>query len=188
VLRASQYYANHEAIRRQMASLLQQWDLGLADVRLDKRTVTHESGATEEIHVPLGIHRIGGQEHPLVLLQESSGTQGAFILLARILPALKDGGLALIDELEADLHPHMLTPILDLFFSPKTNPHNAQIIFTSHSIEVLRLLHKGQVVLVEKDDQCESDAWRLDSVKGVRADDNLYAKYMAGAYGAIPQL
>ena len=188
VLRASQYYANHEAIRRQMASLLQQWDLGLADVRLDKRTVTHESGATEEIHIPLGIHRIGGQEHPLVLLQESSGTQGAFILLARILPALKDGGLALIDELEADLHPHMLTPILDLFFSPKTNPHHAQIIFTSHSIEVLRLLHKGQVVLVEKDDQCESDAWRLDSVKGVRADDNLYAKYMAGAYGAIPQL
>ena len=54
--------------------------------------------------------------------------------------------------------------------------------------EVLSLLHKAQVVLVEKDDNCESDAWRLDSVKGVRADDNLYAKYMAGAYGAIPQV
>lgn len=188
VLQASQFYASHEPIRSQMASLLRQWDLGLADVRLEKRSVTRESGVTEEIHVPLGIHRVGDQEHPLVLLQESSGTQGAFILLARILPALKDGGLVLIDELEADLHPHMLTPILDLFFSPKTNPHNAQIIFTSHSMEVLSLLHKAQVMLVEKDEHCESDAWRLDSVKGVRADDNLYAKYMAGAYGAIPQL
>jgi AAA15 family ATPase/GTPase len=123
-----------------------------------------------------------------MFLHESSGTQGAFILLSRILPALHQGGLVIIDELEADLHPHMLTPILDLFFSTKTNPHNAQIIFTCHAIEVLSLLHKAQVVLVEKDHNCESDAWRLDSVKGVRADDNLYAKYMAGAYGAIPQL
>ena len=108
--------------------------------------------------------------------------------VSRILPALQQGGLVVIDELEADLHPHMLTPILDLFFSPKTNPHNAQVIFTSHAIEVLSLLHKSQVVLVEKNDQCQSDAWRLDTVKGVRVDDNLYAKYMAGAYGAIPQL
>jgi len=43
-------------------------------------------------------------------------------------------------------------------------------------------------VLVEKDAQCESDAWRLAAVKGVRADDNLYAKYMAVTYGAVPRL
>lgn len=188
IMRATRFYASDEAVRSQMATLLRQWDLGLADVRLQKHTVTRENGTTEDIYIPLGIHRVGGKEHPLVLLQESSGTQGAFILLTRILPALKSGGLVLIDELEADLHPHMLTPILDLFFSPKTNPHNAQILFTCHSMEVLSLLHKGQVVLVEKDANGESDAWRLDDVKGVRADDNLYAKYMAGAYGAVPQL
>jgi hypothetical protein len=62
------------------------------------------------------------------------------------------------------------------------------LIFTSHSIEVLGQLHKGQVLLVEKDANCNSQAWRLDSMHGVRADDNLYAKYMAGAYGAVPQL
>lgn len=188
ILRASDFYASHGDLRGQMATLLYQWDFGLADVRVEKHTVTRESGKTEEVHIPYGIHRVGGKEHPLMFLHESSGTQGAFILLSRILPALQTGGLVIIDELEADLHPHMLTPILDLFFSPKTNPHNAQIIFTCHSIEVLSLLHKAQVVLVEKDDNCESDAWRLDSVKGVRADDNLYAKYMAGAYGAVPKL
>jgi len=188
IMRASEFYAKNIGIRSQMATLLHQWDFGLSDVRVEKHTVTRESGKTEEIHIPFGIHRVGDKEHPLMFLHESSGTQGAFILLSRILPALQHGGLVVIDELEADLHPHMLTPLLDLFFSPKTNPHNAQIIFTCHSIEVLSLLHKAQVVLVEKDDNCESDAWRLDSVKGVRADDNLYAKYMAGAYGAIPQL
>ncbi len=188
IMRASEFYAKNATIRGRMATLLQQWDFGLSDVRLEKHTVTRESGQTEEIHLPFGIHRVGSKEHPLMFLHESSGTQGAFILLSRILPALEHGGLVVIDELEADLHPHMLTPILDLFFSSKTNPHNAQIIFTCHSIEVLSLLHKAQVMLVEKDHNCESDAWRLDSVKGVRADDNLYAKYMAGAYGAIPQL
>jgi predicted ATPase len=188
IMRASEFYAKNATIRSRMATLLQQWDFGLSDVRLEKHTVTRESGQSEEIHLPFGIHRVGNNEHPLMFLHESSGTQGAFILLSRILPALEHGGLVVIDELEADLHPHMLTPILDLFFSSKTNPHNAQIIFTCHSMEVLSLLHKAQVVLVEKDQNCESDAWRLDSVKGVRADDNLYAKYMAGAYGAIPQL
>lgn len=188
VFRAAAFYASNEAVRDRMASLLRDWDLGLADVRLEKRTVTRETGQTEDIHIPFGIHRIQAQEHPLMLLHESSGTQGAFVLLSKILPALERGGLVVIDELEADLHPHMLIPILGLFFSPKTNPFNAQIVFTCHSMEVLSLLHKSQVVLVEKDENCESSAWRLDSVKGVRADDNLYAKYMAGAYGAIPQL
>jgi hypothetical protein len=188
ILQASEFYAKNATMQSQMAKLLHEWDFGLSDVRVEKRTVTRESGQTEDIHIPFGVHQVEGKEHSLMFLHESSGTQGAFILLSRILPALERGGLVVIDELEADLHPHMLTPILDLFFSQKTNPHQAQIIFTCHSIEVLSLLHKAQVVLVEKDDHCESEAWRLDTVKGVRADDNLYAKYMAGAYGAIPKL
>lgn len=188
LLLATGYYASHADIQGQMAALLRTWDFGLADVRIVTHTEMRENGESVEIHVPYGIHRVGDQEYPLVFPFESSGTRGAFILLSRILPALQRGGLVIIDELEADLHPHMLAPLLGLFFSPKTNPHNAQIIFTCHAEEVLSLLHKAQVVLVEKDDQGMSDAWRLDSVKGVRADDNLYAKYMAGAYGAIPQL
>lgn len=188
ILRAAEFYASAPDVRETMAALLRQWDLGLSDVRIEKRTVTKETGDTEDAYIPIGIHLVENKEHPLVFLHESSGTQGAFILLSKILPALRQGGLVLIDELEADLHPHMLVPLLDLFFSRKTNPHNTQIIFTCHSMEILSLIHKAQVVLVEKNSNCESEAWRLDTVKGVRADDNLYAKYMAGAYGAIPHL
>lgn len=188
LMRASQFYARNADLRVQMATLLQQWDLGLTDVHVESHMVTNEMGKSEEIYLPYGVHRVAAKEHRLLFLHESSGTQGAFLLLSRILPALKAGGLVVIDELEADLHPHMLTPLLDLFFSSRTNPHNAQIVFTCHSMEVLSLLHKAQVVLVEKNDNCESDAWRLDAVKGVRADDNLYAKYMAGAYGAVPRI
>lgn len=127
-------------------------------------------------------------EATLHFLYESSGTQGAFVLLFRLLQALETGGLAVIDEFENDLHPLMLEPILDLFGNPSTNPHNAQLIFTCHAIEVLNLVQKCQVTLVQKDEDCESSACRLDAVVGIRNDDNFYAKYMAGAYGAIPNL
>lgn len=188
IIGASAMYAENEAICNQMNKLLCSWDLGLSGVRVEKQVHTQESGKEEHVFIPFGLHKVGDENHALMFKHESSGTQGAYLLLSRILPILNSGGLAIIDELEADLHPHMLNPILDLFFSPKTNPKNAQIIFTCHSLEVLSLLHKSQVVLVEKTQDCVSDAWRLDSVKGVRADDNLYAKYMAGAYGAIPQI
>ena len=119
---------------------------------------------------------------------ESNGTQSALVLLSKLLPALAGGGLAVIDEFENDLHPLMLEPLMELFASPSTNPHAAQLLFTCHAVEVLNLVHKSQVMLVEKDENNQSTAWRLDSVSGVRNDDNLYAKYMAGAYGAVPQL
>jgi hypothetical protein len=185
---ASAIYAGNEGVRNQMTDLLCSWDFGLSGVKVEKQILTRETGQEESIYVPFGLHKIGDAEHALMFKHESSGTQVAYLLLSKILPVLNNGGLVLIDELEADLHPHMLNPILDLFFSPKTNPKNAQIIFTCHSIEVLSLLHKSQVVLVEKNQDCMSDAWRLDAIKGLRADDNLYAKYMAGAYGAIPQV
>lgn len=188
IIAASSYYYDNEPDRKEMSRLLNSWDLGLHDVRIQKQTITNEKGETLEIARPEAIHKIDGVEHSLPLFLESSGTQGAYLLLSKVIPALKSGGLVVIDELEADLHPMMLTPILDLFFSNESNPNNAQIIFTCHSIEILHLLHKSQVILVEKDTNCVSDAWRLDSVKGLRADDNLYAKYMAGAYGAVPVL
>jgi predicted ATPase len=108
-------------------------------------------------------------------------------MLAQVLPILTFGGIAIIDEIDNDLHPHMLPKILDWFRFEHTNPHSAQIIFTCHTPEVLNLLMKHQVYLVEKTNQ-NSEAWRLDDVKGLRADDNLYAKYMAGALSAVPNL
>lgn len=189
ILAASDFYAHNPQLHDNMAVLLRGWDLGMAAVDIRKVSVTNAKGETEMVWMPFGLHQSGAKTAEIPLFHESSGTQGAFVLLSRLLPALKTGGLAVIDEMEADLHPHMLIPIMDLFFSEETNPHNAQVIFTCHSMEILNQLHKGQVVLVEKDDECNSEAWRLDAMKGIsRADDNFYAKYMAGAYGAVPNL
>jgi predicted ATPase len=103
---------------------------------------------------------------------------------------LKNGGLAFIDEFESGLHPHLIRELvhLFLFYSRRTNQHHAQLVFTSHADYLLTDLEKYQIVLVEKADKCISHAWRLDEMKGIRSDDNIHAKYHAGAYSAVPDL
>lgn len=193
IVESSNFFVQNSAVREKMTSLLKRWDLGLADVqfkRLNKTdgTAEPETLSDSPLYMPEGIHVIDDKEYRLTLFNESTGTQEAFLLLRKILPVLESGGIAIMDGLETNLHPHMLGPILDLFFSPLTNPHQAQIIFTTHSPEILRRVHKAQVLLVEKDKQCNSEAWLISDIKGSRADDNFYAKYMSGTYGAIPQL
>lgn len=187
---AAQHFFTHPDQRTRMAALLSAWDLGLNGVDLQELAIPNPQQpeqAPQKVLVPFGVHRSRDTEFRLPFALESSGTQGAFVLLAHLLEALDKGGLAIIDEFENDLHPHMLEPILDLFANPTTNPNQAQLLFTCHAIEVLNLVHKSQVMLVQKDANCESTASRMDAVAGIRNDDNFYAKYMAGAYGAVPQ-
>jgi len=186
---AARHFAANEAQRGEMVRLLRSWDLGLSDVSLRELTTQAAGEAAKKIWYPVGVHTSGKKgRHEILFHDESSGTQAAFVMLSRLLQSLSTGGLAIIDELESGLHPHMLEPILDLFANRVTNPHSAQLLFTCHAMEVLNLLHKSQVVLVEKNKNCESTAWRMDAVQGIRNDDDFYAKYMAGAYGAVPQI
>ena len=147
-----------------------------------------KTGREEPVFVPFGLHTTDdGKAFELPFFEESSGTQSAFVLLEPILHTLQHGGVAVIDEIDNDLHPHLIPHLLEWFEFEHTNPHQAQLIFTCHTPEVLNLLQKHQVYLVEKRNQ-RSEAWRLDDMVGLRADDNLYAKYMAGALGATPEL
>jgi len=186
VLAAAQHFSAHPEQRKRMDRLLSAWDLGLSGVELQELPANDPQEPSKKVWVPFGRHVNHEKEFRLPFALESSGTQGAFVLLSRLLPVLEFGGLAVIDEFENDLHPHMLEPILDLFANPSSNPLRAQLLFTCHAMEVLNLIHKSQVMLVEKNPDCESVASRMDAVEGIRADDNFYAKYMAGAYGAVP--
>lgn len=186
---AAQHFYAHPNQRDIMNKLLSSWDLGLSGIDLEEVVINdpRQTGTpVQKIWVPVGKHHSHGKEFQLPFALESSGTQSAFVLLAQLLEALESGSLAIIDEFENDLHPHMLEPILDLFANPTTNPHRAQLLFTCHAIEVLNLIHKSQVMLVQKNQDCESTASRMDAIEGIRNDDNFYAKYMAGAYGAVP--
>lgn len=188
ILQASKLYFQSEELKASAERILGDLDLGLSGIKIDRRETKGEEDQPIEVFLPYGIHCIRDKEHYLSFSLESSGTKNLFVLLTKILPVLHDGGLAIIDEFEVDLHAHMIPSILNLFFDPHTNPKNAQLLFSSHSLEILRELDKNQIQFVSKDENCASMTWRLDSMTGVRRQDNLYAKYMSGAYGAIPNL
>jgi len=191
ILSASRFYHDNPSMQYQATGIMSSptLDFGLSGlvIELQKFNVPDKAEPVE-VPVPYGLHRTTAGEFRLPLKAESSGTRSTFLLLRHLLPVLANGGIAVMDEFEVDLHPHMIPPILELFINPETNPKSAQLLFTCHSAEVLQRMDKTQVLLVEKDEECRSQAWRLDSMKGVRRDDNLYAKYMAGAYGAVPNV
>lgn len=187
LLAAAEHFSHSSTQQSNMEKLLSGWDFGLSGVRIQQIPAPIQEDTNRKIWMPFGKHQSNSQEFTIPFLVESSGTQSAFVLLSRLLPVLEMGGLAVIDEFENDLHPHMLEPILELFASSESNPHNAQLLFTCHAVGVLNLIHKSQVMLVQKNQNCESSACRLDAVSGIRNDDNFYAKYMAGAYGAVPE-
>lgn len=186
---AAEVFKEHAELKLVATTLLAKWDLGISDIALrvietvDPKSQEKDSAiAADVLHT-----RSNGETFSLPLRLESSGTQSSFLLLALILPALEHGGLAVIDEMESDLHPDLIEPLMALFDSELTNPKRAQLIFTSHTTKVLEFLSKSQVIFVEKRD-CVSTAFRGDEVRGLRVDDNLRAKYESGALGAIPEV
>ena len=188
IIFAAEHFSSSPQQLQLMNRLLSEWDLGLSSVELQQTQLNPVEAPEVKSWFPFGRHVNGPDNFILPFHLESNGTQGAFILLSRLLPVLENGGLAVIDEFENDLHPLMLEPILDLFANPETNQLSAQLIFSTHAIEVLNLVEKSQVMLVEKDADCLSQAYRMDSIEGIRNDDNFYAKYLAGTYGAVPNL
>jgi len=186
---ATEEYNRNQSLFRKVEKFLKDIDLGLDGIDIEEREAPNaKTGETKKFYLAYGVHKVNEKQYKLPFTFESSGTKNMFVLLHFLLPAIEQGGIAVIDELEIDLHPHAIPQIIDLFANPVTNPHNSQLLFTSHSLEVLNHLEKEQIVLVEKKQGCKSELYRLDEIKGVRRDDNIYAKYMAGAYGAVPNI
>ena len=166
-------------------------DLGISKLQIGEIKILNPEGKEEAAPFPIVEHQVAGRPYLRPLMQESRGTQALFVLLRYILPVLESGGVAVIDEFETGLHPHMIRAIVQLFYSREHNPKHAQLIANFHSDYLLQeTLEKYQILFTEKNPETlSSEAWRLDEVKGAaRNDDNHYAKYHAGAYGGIPNL
>lgn len=186
---AAEVYHKDQNLFSKAVQFLKDIDLGLDEIKIEENeTMNPKTGEAEKIYSLYGIHKISEKKYYLPFIYESSGTKNMFVLLNFLLPVIENGGIAVIDELEIDLHPHTIPHIIELFGNPITNPKNSQLIFTSHSLEVLNHLEKEQIILVEKKKDCKSKLYRLDELKGVRRDDNIYAKYLAGKYGAVPNI
>lgn len=186
---AEDLYENPETFKS-VKNILRNWDLGLDDITIEKEEKVDINGEKDTYYLLNGIHiKEDGTQYELPFAFESAGTQSAFIRLHNILQCLKKGTACFIDELGDDLHPHMVKPILELFISQETNPLHAQLIFTCHKPELINYLGKYRVLITEKKFN-KSECYRLDDFPSTeaRVDDNIAAKYLAGAFGGVPDL
>ncbi len=119
--------------------------------------------------------------------EESDGTQKLYRLSGLLINLLEDGGVLIIDELDARLHPLITCAIVKLFNSSETNPKNAQLIFTTHDTNLLssNLFRKDQIWFTEKNRYGATDLYSLAEYK-IPEQSSFEQDYIAGKYGAVP--
>ena len=125
---------------------------------------------------------------PMPYFMESHGTQQFLKTFPLISHSLATGSAAIIDELDAAIHPMILPEIVEWYYSPVRNPYNAQLWMSCHNVSLLEALSKDEIVFCEKDTQGRTELYCLNDVKAVRRDDNYYKKYLGGLYGAVPRI
>ncbi|MGL5314380.1 MAG: AAA family ATPase, partial [Peptostreptococcaceae bacterium] len=71
------------------------------------------------------------------LSEESKGIKRTIEILGPILDVLKNGNILLFDELESSFHPVVAENIVKLFLDENQNCNKAQLIFTTHDVNLL---------------------------------------------------
>ncbi len=134
--------------------------------------------------------------------KESAGSKKAFELSGPILWTLANGGVLIIDEIEAKMHPVMTLNTIDIFLDPASNPNKAQLIFATHDTNLLTYstLRRDQIYFVEKNQWESSELYSLSDFvyfenkngefksEKERPDTDKEKRYFEGRYKAIPVL
>ena len=190
--------------RHDIIEFIKKLDLGIADIQITNQPVFVISPKTaifgslypySEIKPAVKtVHRkydAEGKQSAIELFDiekhESEGTNKLFALAGLLLNTLRTGKILLIDELDARLHPLITRELICLFNSNETNPHNAQLIFTTHDTNLLssKTFRRDQIWFTEKDNKGATDLYSLVEYK-VGKDASFERDYIMGKYGAIP--
>lgn len=125
--------------------------------------------------------------------QESDGTIRLATMVGRCLLALKVGGVLCVDELERSLHPILVRELLKLFQVRDYNTKSAQLIFTTHLVQLLdeSILRLSEVAIVDKNRQRGTKIKRLVEMRNadnpIRNVTNFRKRYLRGYYSGVPK-
>lgn len=175
----------HPNLLPKVIEFISKCDIGITDIEIHENK--DENGKIN--YFPIFIHEHEQGPIPITEYEESSGTKLLFKTLPEFLLTLAAGAMLIVDELDNHLHPHIIPKLVELFLNENTNPAGAQLIFSTHDSDVLDLLGKYRICLINKEDN-ESYLYRLDELPGelVRNDRPIAPLYKAGKIGGTPKL
>ena len=132
-----------------------------------------------------------GNDIKMPLRRESEGTQKLFEMIPLIYSAFDSGMTVIIDELDSSLHSHIATIIIRLFNDPSVNKSGAQLIFTTHNLNLMTpdKMRRDQVWFCEKNNG-KTRVYSLDDFdkKKVKSSTPYAAWYDDGRFGAVPEI
>lgn len=123
--------------------------------------------------------------------EESSGTKKLFELAPVIFDAFENGGVLVFDELDNSMHPFMAELILKLFNDVRVNRSGAQLIFTTHNVNLMlpECFRRDQIWFTEKNDG-ETICYSLEDFdkKKIKSHSPFNKWYAEGRFGAVPKI
>lgn len=124
------------------------------------------------------------------LEEQSTGTKKLLGILPIILDALKGGRTLFIDELNTSMHTHLTSLIIDWFNDSAINPNNAQLLITSHDIDLINkdLYGRDQIYVTEKNKFGATKMYSFADIIGIRTNQRLDDFYTTGRLGGTPHL
>jgi uncharacterized protein len=153
----------------------------------DHATVTELSRE----HSPKMLFRQGPRGVAMTLDEQSAGTRSWLDLVLTVLDVLDSGTVLVADEIDTSLHPRLIARLVGLFRDERTNPHGAQLVFTTHDATLLgtsfgrEVLERDQIWFVEKDSTGATRLFPLTDFHP-RKQENTERRYLGGGYGAVP--
>lgn len=209
--RIKEHFAANDTVAFKLKKLIRYADFGITDIRLSEGEVeddivkmVEEREVDPQAKQQLLDHfrkvyasdlmfkhegKLGSAWLPSRM--ESEGTIAALAFLSATIRVLETGKTALVDEIDQSLHPLLVRELVKLFADPKTNPKQAQLIFTTHDVSLInvgslgRVLARDQVWLAQKDDSGISELIPVTAYSP-RKEDNLGRNYMNGVYDGLP--
>ena len=118
---------------------------------------------------------------------ESKGTRTLISLLIPALEALSTGSLLVVDELDTSLHPDLAKAFVSLFNRESSNPHGAQLIFSTHDVTLLGSgsIQQDEIWMTDKDRDGVSRFTPLTEFR-LRSRDDIEKAYRTGRLGGVP--
>ncbi len=128
--------------------------------------------------------------YQMSLDDESFGTRKLFFLSPLLKKVFDTGETVCIDEFDTSLHPMIVIYLVGLFNNPAVNKANAQLIISSHTMDLLslKILRRDQIYFVDKRRSTgASELYSLDEFSP-RIGEDIRKAYLLGRYGSVPTL
>jgi len=171
------YYAENTNCLKDLNRELRRFDVGLEEMLLEQDS---QGWFAKFKH--------SGLDRFIFMDEESSGTRRLIDIFPRLHYVLETGGIAIIDEIDADLHPLLLPELFRWFNDSGRNQKSAQLFFTAHNPPLLDELEKEQIFFTQKLTGKPTQVYRASDIKGLRRTPSLMNKYLSGELGAIPHI